>query len=77
MSLNKYIVMMRFGDSKSFNLDKGFVSKDDATKYVEIMKRSSQDKFVKYFLFEQSVDFQDKETKKPNLSVVDKIRNHM
>ena len=59
MAINKYIVMMRFGDSKSFNLDKGFISKDDAKQYVSIMKRSNQDKFVKYYLFEQSVDFQE------------------
>ncbi len=59
MAINKYIVMMRFGDSKSFNLDKQFVSIDDASQYVAIMKRSNQDKFVKYYLFEQSVDFQE------------------
>ncbi len=59
MAINKYIVMMRFGDSKSFNLDKQFVSKDDASQYVAIMKRSNQAKFVKYYLFEQSVDFQE------------------
>ena len=45
--------MMRFGDSKSFNLDKQFVSKDDASQYVAIMKRSNQDKFVKYNLFKR------------------------
>ena len=32
--------MMRFGDNETFNLDEQFVNRQDADKYVELMKKN-------------------------------------
>ena len=70
----KYIVMMRFGDSETFNLDEQFVNKQDADKYVELMQKNKPD--VKFYLFEQSKDYQhtDDKRKSTDLTWVDKVR---
>ena len=47
--IRKYIVMMRFGDSETFNLDEQFHNKDDADKYVELMKKNKPS--VKFYFF--------------------------
>ena len=72
--IRKYIVMMRFGDSETFNLDEQFVSRQDADKYVELMKKNKPS--VKFYLFEQSQDYQHTEEKKKttNLTWIDKVR---
>ena len=72
--IKKYIVMMRFGDSETFNLDKQFVSRQDADKYVELMQKNKPD--VKFYLFEQSKDYQhtDDKRKSTDLTWVDKVR---
>ena len=72
--IRKYIVMMRFGDSETFNLDEQFVSRQDADKYVELMKKNKPD--VKFYLFEQSKDYNYTEEKKKttNLTWIDKVR---
>ena len=72
--IRKYIVMMRFGDSETFNLDEQFVSRQDADKYVELMKKNKPD--VKFYLFEQATDYQHTEEKnKPTkLTFLDKVR---
>ena len=72
--IRKYIVMMRFGNSETFNLDEQFVSRQDADKYVELMKKNKPD--VKFYLFEQSKDYNyTEEKKKPtNLTWIDKVR---
>ena len=70
----KYIVMMRFGDSETHNLDEQFHNKDDADKYVELMKKNKPD--VEFYLFEQSKDYQHTEDKKKStdLTWVDRVR---
>ena len=72
--IRKYIVMMRFGDSETFNLDEQFVSRQDADKYVELMKKNKPS--VKFYLFEQSKDYQHTEEKKKptKLTFLDKVR---
>ena len=72
--IRKYIVMMRFGNSETFNLDEQFVSKQDADKYVELMQKNKPD--VKFYLFEQSKDYQhtDDKRKSTDLTWVDKVR---
>ena len=72
--IRKYIVMMRFGNSETFNLDEQFVSRQDADKYVELMKKNNPD--VEFYLFEQSKDYQHTEEKKKStdLTWVDKVR---
>ena len=72
--IRKYIVMMRFGDSETFNLDEQFHNKDDANKYVELMKKNKPS--VKFYLFEQSKDYQHTEEKKKptKLTFLDKVR---
>ena len=72
--IRKYIVMMRFGDSETFNLDEQFVSRQDADKYVELMKKNKPD--VEFYLFEQSKDYQHTEEKKKptKLTFLDKVR---
>ena len=72
--IRKYIVMMRFGNSETFNLDEQFVNKQDADKYVELMQKNKPD--VKFYLFEQSKDYNyTEEKKKPTkLTFLDKVR---
>ena len=66
--------MMRFGDNETFNLDEQFVSRQDADKYVELMKKNKPN--VKFYLFEQSNDYQHTEEKKKStkLTFLDKVR---
>ncbi len=54
--------MMRFGKSETFNLDEQFVNRQDADKYVELMQKNKPN--VKFYLFEQSQDYQHTEEKK-------------
>ena len=72
--IRKYIVMMRFGKSETFNLDEQFVNKQDADKYVELMQKNKPN--VKFYLFEQSKDYNyTEEKKKPTkLTFLDKVR---
>tara|TARA_R100000655_G_scaffold56529_2_gene94676 strand:+ start:2723 stop:2953 length:231 start_codon:yes stop_codon:yes gene_type:complete len=72
--IRKYIVMMRFGDSETFNLDEQFVNRQDADKYVELMQKNKPN--VKFYLFEQSKDYNyTEEKKKPTkLTFLDKVR---
>ena len=72
--IRKYIVMMRFGNSETFNLEEQFVNKQDADKYVELMQKNKPD--VKFYLFEQSKDYQhtDDKRKSTDLTWVDKVR---
>ena len=72
--IRKYIVMMRFGDNETFNLDEQFVNRQDADKYVELMQKNKPD--VKFYLFEQSKDYQhtDDKRKSTDLTWVDKVR---
>ena len=71
--IRKYIVMMRFGDSETFNLDEQFVNRQDADKYVELMQKNKPN--VKFYLFEQSKDYNyTEEKKKPTkLTFLDKV----
>jgi len=66
--------MMRFGNSQTHNLDEQFHNKDDADKYVELMKKNKPD--VEFYLFEQSKDYQHTEEKKKptKLTFLDKVR---
>ena len=66
--------MMRFGRNETFNLDEQFVNRQDADKYVELMKKNKPS--VKFYLFEQSKDYQHTEEKKKStdLTWVDRVR---
>ena len=66
--------MMRFGDNETFNLDEQFVNRQDADKYVELMQKNKPN--VKFYLFEQSKDYQHTEEKKKltKLTFLDKVR---
>ena len=70
----KYIVMMRFGDSETLNLSEQFAHRQDADKYVELMQKNKPD--VKFYLFEQSKDYQhtDDKKKSTNLTWFDRTR---
>ena len=72
--IRKYIVMMRFGRSETFNLDEQFENRQDADKYVELMQKNKPD--VNFYLFEQSKDYQhtDDKRKSTDLTWVDKVR---
>jgi len=72
--IRKYIVMMRFGRNETFNLDEQFVNRQDADKYVELMQKNKPD--VKFYLFEQSKDYNYTEDKKKStdLTWVDRVR---
>tara|TARA_R100000808_G_C2084567_1_gene107205 strand:+ start:497 stop:754 length:258 start_codon:yes stop_codon:yes gene_type:complete len=76
----KYLVMMRFGDSDSYHYDRGFFSKDDADTYVKLMMKNIGTSSASYYLFEQSKDYQHKEPEKKvkekltPLTYLDKIR---
>ena len=72
--IRKYIVMMRFGQNETFNLDEQFVNRQDADKYVELMQKNKPD--VKFYLFEQSKDYNHTEDKKKStdLTWVDRVR---
>ena len=72
--IRKYIVMMRFGNSETLNLSEQFAHRHDADKYVELMQKNKPD--VKFYLFEQSKDYQHTEDKKKStdLTWVDKVR---
>ena len=65
---------MRFGDSETFNLDEQFVNKQDADTYVKLMQKNKPN--VKFYLFEQSKDYQHTEEKKKptKLTFLDKVR---
>ena len=66
--------MMRFGNNETFNLDEQFVNRQDADKYVELMQKNKPN--VKFYLFEQSKDYNyTEEKKKPTkLTFLDKVR---
>ena len=66
--------MMRFGRNETFNLDEQFVNRQDADKYVELMQKNKPD--VKFYLFEQSKDYNYTEDKKKStdLTWVDRVR---
>ena len=70
----KYIVMMRFGDSETLNLSEQFAHRQDADKYVELMQKNKPN--VKFYLFEQSKDYQhtDDKKKSTNLTWFDRTR---
>ena len=70
----KYIVMMRCGDSETLNLSEQFAHRQDADKYVELMQKNKPD--VKFYLFEQSKDYQhtDDKKKSTNLTWFDRTR---
>ena len=72
--IRKYIVMMRFGNSETLNLSEQFAHRQDADKYVELMQKNKPD--VKFYLFEQSKDYQHTEDKKKStdLTWVDRVR---
>ena len=72
--IRKYIVMMRFGNSETLNLSEQFAHRQDADKYVELMKKNKPN--VKFYLFEQSKDYQHTEEKKKptKLTFLDKVR---
>ena len=66
--------MMRFGDSETLNLSEQFAHRQDADKYVELMQKNKPN--VKFYLFEQSKDYNyTEEKKKPTkLTFLDKVR---
>jgi hypothetical protein len=59
--IKKYIVMSKFTHGDRFNLEKQFVNKHSADHFCELMTEENDYDNLEYFLFEQSVAYNNKE----------------
>ena len=59
--INKYIVMSKIDGQSSFYQQKGFPNKEDADAYAKLMIKSEDYDKQKYYLFEQSISYNDSE----------------
>jgi hypothetical protein len=60
-TLRKFVVMYKFDYESKFVLEKCFLTKESAKKYVEALIETKDYDRIKYFLFEQSKDYQEEE----------------
>jgi hypothetical protein len=58
--LKKYVVMSKFKHGDSFILEKQFVNRHSADHYCELMIEENEHENLEFFLFEQSVAYNDK-----------------
>jgi hypothetical protein len=58
--LKKYVVMSKFKHGDSFILEKQFVNRHSADHYCELMIEENEYENLEFFLFEQSVAYNDK-----------------
>ena len=56
----KYMVMSKFTHSDKFILEKQFVNRHSADHYCELMIEENEHDNLEFFLFEQSVAYNDK-----------------
>jgi hypothetical protein len=59
--INKYIVMSKIDGQSSFYQQKGFSNKEDADAYAKLMIKCEDYDKHKYYLFEQSISYNDSE----------------
>jgi hypothetical protein len=60
IKLKKYVVMSKFKYGDRFILEKQFVNRHSADHYCELMIEENEHDNLEYFLFEQSVAYNDK-----------------
>ena len=58
--LKKYVVMSKFKHGDRFILEKQFVNRHSADHYCESMIEENEHENLEFFLFEQSVAYNDK-----------------
>lgn len=58
--LKKYVVMSKFKYGDNFILEKQFVNRHSADHYCELMIEENEHDNLEFFLFEQSVAYNDK-----------------
>jgi hypothetical protein len=58
--LKKYVVMRKFKHGDRFILEKQFVNRHSADHYCELMIEENEHENLEFFLFEQSVAYNDK-----------------
>ena len=58
----KYMVMSKFTHSDRFILEKQFINRHSADHYAELMTNEKDYEDIEYFLFEQSVAYNNKDT---------------
>lgn len=58
--LKKYVVMSKFKHGDNFILEKQFVNRHSADHYCELMIEENEHDNLEFFLFEQSVAYNDK-----------------
>jgi len=60
--VKKYVVMSKFKNQNRFMLEKQFVNRHSADHYAQLMTEAKDYADLEYFLFEQSVAYNDKDT---------------
>ena len=60
--VKKYMVMSKFKGQDRFILEKQFVNRHSADHYAELMTNEKDYEDIEYFLFEQSVAYNNKDT---------------
>jgi len=60
IKLKKYVVMSKFKYGDRFILEKQFVNRHSADHYCELMIEENEHENLEFFLFEQSVAYNDK-----------------
>ena len=58
----KYMVMSKFKGQDRFILEKQFINRHSADYYAELMTNEKDYEDIEYFLFEQSVAYNNKDT---------------
>ena len=60
--VKKYMVMSKFKGQDRFILEKQFINRHSADHYAELMTNEKDYADLEYFLFEQSVSYNNKDT---------------
>ena len=60
--VKKYMVMSKFKGQDRFILEKQFINRHSADYYAELMTNEKDYEDIEYFLFEQSVAYNNKDT---------------
>ena len=60
IKLKKYVVMSKFKHGDRFILEKQFVNRHSADHYCELIIEENEHENLEFFLFEQSVAYNDK-----------------
>ncbi len=60
--VKKYMLMSKFKGQDRFILEKQFVNRHSADYYAELMTNEKDYEDIEYFLFEQSVAYNNKDT---------------